>query len=300
MSNTTRRWLLVVLVAVLSIGAIVLTLLALDHVRTRPVEGDVAPVPAFTQPPARQTPSPTPSETSAAPASYDRSQERFLTVSAGVLWRGTAGQCGATEPLLERSADEGQTWTDVTPRYLEIGQLVALNQFADGQAEIIALMGADCEVQALRTFTQGQFWESYPDVLAASRYVDPTAPGNILGTDSPVVAPCADARSLRTSEQVVAIVCEGTAYLRDKDADWIALPPTDVAALSLAEDDVVVAHMAEGCAGLTVTRYIGANSAAAEEAGCVDVADVALPTTIAISSGDALVWAGDEWFANSL
>src|SRR5690606_7419317 len=121
------------------------------------------------------TADPTASETPVAPApSYDRSEERFLVVGDGVLWRGIAGACGSAEPLLERSTDGAATWIDVTPEYLGIGQLSALNTFAGDQSEIVASMGETCDVQALRTFTQGQFWEPYPEVLAVSRYLEPT------------------------------------------------------------------------------------------------------------------------------
>lgn len=289
-SSTSRRWLVGVLVTVLTVVAIALTLLAVDHVRMRPTGGDVAPVPAFTQP-ARETPSPTPSETSTTVASYDRSEERFLTVSAGVLWRGTAGQCGAVEPLLERSADGGETWTDVTPRYLGIGQLVALNPFADGQAEIIATMGEDCEVQALRTFTQGQFWESYPEVLAASQYVDPADAGSIVRAGSSIAAPCADALSLHVAESALTTVCDGTAYVLDQDAEWQALLATNVVAVNLDGGEVVVAHVSEQCDGVAVTRYTSAGEAA-QDVGCADVEELNAPAAIAGSDGDILIWSG--------
>lgn len=297
MSSTSRRWLLGVLVAVLAISAIVLTLLALDHVRTRPTNGDVAPVPTFTQL-ARATPSPTPSETTATLTSYDRSQERFLTVSAEILWRGTAGQCGAVEPLLERSTDGGETWTDVTPRYLGIAQLVALNPFADGQAEMIALMGVNCEVQALRTFTQGQFWEAYEDVLGTSLYVDPRDPGSIVRAGSPVAAPCSDARSLHSTGTVIATVCEGAAYLLDQDATWRALPTTNVGALNVDGDDIIVAHDSDECNGVALTRFAAASGLTPEDADCAD-ADATIPTAIAVSGDNVLVWSGETTTVSS-
>lgn len=295
-SSTARKWLLGVLLAVLAIGSIMLTLLALDHVRTRPAGGDVAPVPTFTQP-SQETPSPTPSETSATTESYDRSQERFLAVSAGVLWRGTAGQCGDVDPLLERSTDGGQTWTDSTPHYLGIGELVALNRFADGQAEIIALMGPDCEVQALRTFTQGQFWESYPDVLAASRYIVPADPGNIVSSDSPITAPCSDARSLRTAGSLIVMVCDDTAYVLDQDDEWLALPSTNATAVNANGDEIFVAHVSEQCNGIKLTRFTLADEETPHDAGCAENADPEQPMAIAASDGAPLIWSADTTVA---
>src|SRR3546814_11031113 len=93
------------------------------------------------------------------------------------MWRGIAGECGAAAPLIERSGDGGQSWEDVTPGYRGIGQVISLDSFAGTEAETVARMGAGCETQALRTFTQGEFWEPYPEVLAASRYADPAEIG---------------------------------------------------------------------------------------------------------------------------
>lgn len=292
MSRTGRRWLLVAFTALLAVSAIVLTFLALDHVGTRPSGSDTAPVPTFAQSP-EPLPSPSPSGTSTPTVLHERSLERFLTTSAGVLWRGTAGQCGSSEPLLERSTDEGESWADVTPRYLEIGQLIALTPFADGQAEIIALMGADCEVHALRTFTQGQFWESYPEVLAASQYVAPARPESIERSESAVAAPCADARGMRQTDVGLAAICDRTAYVLDQDAEWLALPPEDVSALTFDGDEILIAHASEQCSGTSLTRYTSAGDAAPEEPECIDGLEPNLPAAIASSGGEVLIWSGD-------
>lgn len=292
-SGTTGRWILGALIAVLAIGAIALTLLALDHVRMASTNRDLAPVPTFTQT-VQQPPPPTPSETITNTATYDRSQERFLTASAGVLWRGTAGHCGDVEPLVERSADGGQTWADVTPRYLEINQLVSLNPFAEGQAEMVALIGVECEVQALRTFTQGQFWESYEDVLGASQYVDPTDSGNIVRPEVPIAGPCSDVRVLRTAGPVLATVCNRIAHVLDQDGEWTPLPLTDVAALYIDGGDIVVVHDSEQCIGLTLTRYSLTGDEEQRGARCVEDAKSGSPTAVAVSGDDVLIWSEDE------
>jgi len=291
-SSTTGKWLLIVLVAVLAIGTIVLTLLALDHVSTRTSDRDVAPVPTFSQAPP-QTPSPTPSVTNASGVSYDRSQERFLTVSAGVWWRGTAGECGVTDPLLERSADEGKTWTDFTPHYLGIGQLVALRPFADGQAQIVALMGEACEVQALQTFTQGKFWESYPDVLVGLRYVDPADSGNIVTPDSLLVAPCHDTRSLHAAGASMVTVCDGTAYVLGEDDEWVALTLSRVSSANVRDDEIVVSHVSEQCNGVAITRFAMTDYDMPQNEGCAEDVDPSGPIAIADSGEGSLIWSGN-------
>ncbi|MGP6170802.1 hypothetical protein ACTU6V_06290 [Microbacterium sp. A204] len=275
----------------LATGALALTALAFAHVRSAPEDGIVAPIPTLTQP-SDQTasPSPTPAETT-TPA-YDRSQERFLAAASDIIWRGVAGQCGSVEPLLERSSDGGVTWTDVTPRYLGIGQLITLLPFADGQAEIVAAMGDNCDVQALRTFTQGQFWESYPEVLAASQYVDPADPASIVRPTGVMAAPCADARSLRNAGAVLALVCEDVAYVLGEDAEWVALAATAATALAVDATDVVVAHRSDGCTGVALTRYTDANPQAAQDAGCF--ADAAAPLALAASTAGITLWWGEN------
>ncbi|GAB3600211.1 hypothetical protein [Microbacterium tumbae] len=288
------KWLLGGAVVVLAIVAIVLALLALDRVNTPPEDGDVAPVPTFAQS-TPQSPSPAPSETAVSVAPIERPQERFIAVGSGALWRGTAGACGTVAPLLERSTDGGETWDDVTPDYLEIGQLSRVDAFAGDQAQIVASMGDGCEVQSLRTFTQGQFWESYPEVLTSSEYLDPTNAGRVVLAVGEIAAPCAEARNLRSSGDLVTVVCDGTAYLLDADASWQALPASGVVALAVDDVDVIAAHVDEACAGIALTRYIGADASTAQDAGCVAEADVSAPTAIAAEGEDVLVWSDESW-----
>lgn len=295
--GSTGRRLVGVAVIVLALGAVLLTVLAFTHVRSQPSDEKVAPVPTFTQP-SRVSPSPTPTAPPSASAPvYDRSQERFLAAGSGVLWRGVAGSCGAEPAMLERSTDDGGTWTDVTPNYLGIEQLERVSAFAGDQAQIVASMGEECQVQALRTFTQGRFWESYDDVLAASQYIDPTQPGSVVRPGGALDAPCADGRAVQVSGSLVALSCAGTAYVLEADDSWVSLPASGVAALTTVENDLLVAHVAEGCSGLALTRYVGAESGTAEDAGCIEGVDAAAPTAIASVDDHVLVWSGETWEA---
>jgi hypothetical protein len=290
------RWIAGGAVGVLAVVAVVLVVLALQRVGgTDAPDETVAPVPTFGAVPAEtETPTPTPEPSQPTVPLYDRSQERFLSVGDGVMWRGVAGQCGEAEPLLERSTDGGETWTDVTPRYLEIGSLSAVNSFAGAEGEIIASMGAECEVQALRTFTQGQFWEPYPDVLAAATYVDPADASNIVTPDGPLAAPCTDARTLRSANGVTALDCEGIAYILDEDAAWQPVPVNGVTALTLTDGAVVVGHATPACAGVAISRYVIEAEAEAQDLGCLEGVDPAAPTAIAVGNDATFAWSGDD------
>ena len=294
--RTSTRWLAGVAVAVVAVAAIVLAVMALQHGTSRPAATEPEPVPSFTfGSPATPTATPTPSTPPppAPVASYPRSDERFLSVDSGGMWRGIAGECGVTAPLIERSTDGGQTWTDVTPLYRGMGQLISLDAFAGTEAEALARMGDACETEALRTFTQGRFWEPYPEVLAASRYLDPGAPTSLLTPQGPVATPCADPRSARASGATVALVCEGTAFTLGSDGQWSPLPATDAAAVAIAADAVLVATREDGCEGLQITRLSGAAFTDAAPLGCAAL-DPAAPLALAASGDAALVWSGDS------
>jgi hypothetical protein len=280
--------------AVLAIVVGVLAFAAYQHGQAGGTTSGASPVPTFSLGATTQTASPTPSvEEQEADAS---AAERFLAASAGVMWRGVAGVCGDTTPVLERSDDGGVTWIDVTPTYREIGQLAAVDVFADTEGEIVAAMGADCETQALRTFTQGEFWESYPEVLAASRFIDMADPSVVWLAGQQVDAPCSAAHGLRAAGSTVALICEGAAYTWAGD-DWSQLTESGAVALATVAGGVAVAHSAEDCDGVAVTAYADANAASPDAVGCVDVADPADPAALVVNPSGAsgfLLWSGDE------
>ncbi|MBB5743403.1 hypothetical protein HD600_001900 [Microbacterium ginsengiterrae] len=280
--------------AAIGIAAIALTVLAFYHVRTLPEILKPAPT---TKPSASApaTPSPTPSATAPETPIYDRATERFLTSTGDVLWRGIAGRCGSAEPLLERSIDGGFTWADVTPNYLAIKQLLAVAPFADGEAEIIALVGESCEVQLLRTFTQGQFWESYPDALRDAEYVNPEDPDIFVSPQGSVSAPCRGSHGMRTNEDLTAVMCGDAAHLLVRGGDWARIFPSEALAVDVVGEDAVVAHRSRSCDGITITRVSRGVVIPETPSSCVTLASPTGPIAIEVTSDQALVWSGDEW-----
>jgi hypothetical protein len=287
--GTTAKWLSAALVAVLVVVVGVLAALAISKSRAGVVEGTPRPVPTFSvdstqSPTATPAPAPTAGSTTTATFVAPGPAERFLSAGDGVLWRGTAGACGEVEPTLERSTDGGEAWTDVTPRYLGIGQLLAVDAFAGSEAEIVALMGDDCEVQALRTFTQGRFWESYEDVLAASTYVDPDDAATVVTPDGDVAAPCATAWGVRAAGSVTGIICDGTAYALT-EGGW---QPSATAALgvAVADGELVAATSIADCVGLSITS---------STVVCAEDASSSGPVAVAASDDALLIWSADTW-----
>ena len=294
--STRARWLAGVLVAVVAVATVLLVVLAIE--RTRPVQtGQSAdPVPTFTfGAPPSAVPEPAPAPSTPAPdAAPAGPAERFLSIGSNALWRGVAGDCRAgIAPSIERSTDAGASWTAVTPTYRDIRQLVSLDAFAQTEAEIVASMGEDCETQALRTFTQGRFWDSYPDVLAASRYLDPADPTAVVTPQGRLVAPCAEPTDVRAQGQVVVLVCDGTAY-ELAAGSWEPLPIPDVRAAAVAAGDILLASVESSCPGVALTRMEGGD---AEPAGCAPDADPAAPLAIAGTADQVRLWSGDAILA---
>ena len=304
------RLLAVIAMLGVAVGVAVLVASAYGHTaQTRPA-GTVAPVPAFTlgvKPPTPSAlptadprssdmldPAPVPTTKPAGP----RDAERFLAAGSGagsnVWWRAVAGECGRAQPFVERSIDQGATWTDVSPLSNGATQIASLDAFEQVQAELVVGTGPSCEPQALRTYTEGEFWESYPNVLALSRFIQFRDPSFVASPVGPIAAPCTDGRSLRARGALVAIVCDGLAYVAREGATWVQLPATEVSSLSISGDGVMVAHVEDGCDGIALTRYAAGDPAQPGPSDCAQSADGSQATAIADSAAGTLVWSGDS------
>lgn len=262
-----------VLVSVLAVAVIALVVFALTP-RTPPeTRAPRVPTPSVTSSP-RPSATPTASAVPTAPGA----QQRLLAVGEQAMWRASAGECGQTAPLLERSADGGRTWSDVTPRYLGVGEILHLEAFAGTEARIVARMGTACETQGLRTFTQGRFWEQNAATLAAATYIDPAAPAVIVTASGRIDAPCATPWGVQGDADELAVVCEGAAQ-EWIDGAWRTVAENAVA-VAVTDDGVRAARVDASCAGLVVAD------------ACL--ADAPAGPTALVGAGSALwLWAGD-------
>lgn len=283
-------WVAGALVGVLAVAVIVVSVLAIAHGReTAPTAETPRPVPTFT---AARTPTPTPTASPAPAVADPGAAERFLAVGDGAMWRAVAGACNGPAPTLERSTDGGATWSDVTPRYRNIARIDRVDPFAGSQAEMVAAIAGGCQTQALRTFTGGQFWDPYPDVLAASTYIDPQNPASIVTPTGSVAAPCPQPYGLRGSRSsTIGVICDGTVYVLPAGGQWSALPVTGAAAIAMSDSAVLVAHAAEGCAGTQVDSVPVAGGAGAV-VGCAAAADPQTPLALAATGTTVTLWAG--------
>lgn len=275
--SAVRRGLPSVVVAILVVALTVavggLVALALQRGQGAPPQRVAEPLPTL-------SPSPSPSAETTPAIAPPVAAERFVAVGDGVIWRATAGECGGTAPVIERSADDGDTWEDVTPTYRGIAQVRDLLPFADTQATVIADVGDDCETQALRTFTDGTFWSPYDDLLAEATYLT----GSTVVIDGVALdAPCARPWGLRAAADTVAFICDGTAY--ETTEGRTTRLGDGVTALDLSDGSLVAATVTPDCDGLQLT-------ADGEPLACVD-ADAAAPSALALTDDAIWLWNGD-------
>jgi hypothetical protein len=279
------RWITVAAVVALAFVVGVLAFAAYQRANPEPTPAEASPVPSFDL--GVETATPTP----AAPvASQALEAQRYLSVGGADWWRATAGACGGPAPVVERSTDGGETWTDVTPTYRGIAQVQSLDAFSAQDAEMVAAL-AGCESQALRTYTNGEFWESYPDVLAISRYVSPTDAATVVLPTGPVAAPCAHAWGLRASGDTVALLCDGRVWSWS-GTEWQQLAPENAIALALDGSEVVVAHTTPDCAGIALSR---ATRDSASPVACAEGLDASASTAIDLTGFDLYLWSADSF-----
>ncbi|MDD7930721.1 hypothetical protein [Microbacterium thalli] len=294
-ASPAARALAVVAVVGLALAVVALTVLALQRdTSLDPAAATPAPVPSFSfrgsdTPP----PSATPSDAPPLPATSGAG-ERFLAQSSeGTLWRATAGACDGEEPLVERSDDAGQTWADVTPRYRGIERVRALYGFSGTEAEMVVDL-AGCEAEWLRTFTQGNFWELYPELLEQATYPSLDAPAVLVTPGGDVPLPCPAPSSIRIGSQQTALVCDGVPQVRVGSAPWTPLPVDQVVAVDVLGRSTAVARVdPEACADGLALAWIDDDDAVTP-AGCLDAADPAVPTAVAALDDILIVWSGDR------
>jgi hypothetical protein len=274
-------------IVLLSLCVGVLAVMAYEHGNPELRAQTADPAPVFTLGvDVSATPSTTPATAPESP--HD---ERFLTIGASAWWRASSPPCGEGEPLLERSTDAGASWTDVTPRYLDVRQVLSLSSFDGSEAEMVVARGEGCAIEGLRTFTQGEFWSAYPEVLAASTYLD-AAGGSVVhrrGTEVP--APCADPHGLQTSGDVMSVVCDGRA-LALTEAGWWTSPTVGVVDAAPSNGLIAVAARTEECAGIEVFLESPANSTS-DSLACVAADPTETALTTSPTDGRIVLWADD-------
>lgn len=280
-------------VTVLTIIVVALAIAALRQSRPTDPGATIDPAPTFSYPARTGTPTPSPTPTppvnlgARADARAAGAGERFLSIGAEAAWRAVAGACGGPAPLIERSTDDGATWSDVTPFYRDITQVRSLTSFGGRNATAVVDVGTACAAATMRTYTDGRFWEGYPDIFAVDTYALP-GDAAVIVDGATHATPCTAPRGLRTAGGVTALVCDGTAYRLDGDS-WAALA-SGARAVAIGDGDVVVARQDADCEGILLTSYRASDDG--DDLGCL-AADTTGEIAVDVTDAIATVWAGD-------
>ncbi|WES62852.1 hypothetical protein P0L94_10310 [Microbacter sp. GSS18] len=273
-----------------------LSVFAWQHGYPTATTASAAPVPTFTL--GVRTPTPTPTRTAPA-VTAPGAEERFLALGSGVMWRATAGACNGAAPMLERSDDGGANWLDVTPGYRDVRQIVALQSFSGTEADIVAGVGDACEVQGLRTYTEGEFWAPDDQVLNTLSYISPSESSTVVTPAGSIDAPCAQPWSVATANDSIAVVCDGTPMVTNGE-EWTSFGIPTAHVLAAGEGELVLVFDDSECEGLALKRSpIDGLAGQETRVICLDVDPTASEASAAIATagGQAVVWAGDSVIA---
>jgi photosystem II stability/assembly factor-like uncharacterized protein len=73
------------------------------------------------------------------------------------------GSCDGTDAVIELTTDDGATWTNVNPTNIRIRQVDSLVVVDSDHVDLVAYYGESCTLSDISTYTQGEFWQVYPN-----------------------------------------------------------------------------------------------------------------------------------------
>ncbi|GAA4379005.1 hypothetical protein [Agromyces bauzanensis] len=212
--------------------------------------------------------------------------------------RVVATEC-PTPSTIETTGDAGATWRPLEAAAVASVQRVSAD--ADAFVSLLGLATEGCAPDYEQSFVGGEAWETAPDELAASWFIDPA---NRAGVHSPTgdrQAPCAVVVQVAViDENSAAVLCDDASVHATTDAGNTWMPPAPVpgaAAIGVGADAYRVAVVNQnGCAGAQLVGLgVAPGGLAPIAAGACLPATVA-PGEAAVASaadGTTWLWAGD-------
>jgi len=198
---------------------------------------------------------------------------RFMSaVDATVAYRASSGTCpAATPPVIQKTTDAGSTWISSTLT-TDLASVFRVQAVDSTYAYLVGLGGVACETGLTATYTSGAGFQTYPDRVASSWYLNPQAADIVHTPVGDTAAPCATAVSLAPSnDSTAAVLCDDRTVFRTTDAGvtWdsgVAVPGA-AALASTGTSYVLGAQNVEGCTGVSIVG-LGAEGDAPVTIGC--------------------------------
>lgn len=246
------------------------------------------------------SPAPT-AQPSAAPtpaAPVPAASGRFLdAVDSSVAARATAGSCAGARPTIETTADGGATWSALQlPASDDVRQILSVDLVDADQIDLVVLVGAECDPSVLTSFTAGEYWQQYPERLAAATYLDGETPAKIIVAGTALAPPCEAPLELSSSTTGLAVRCADiTAASTGATGSWRAVTPLALFALTSSNDSPIVLGgvTAAGCDGLVITSFpLDGTDSDGTSLGCAPVGADLSSTAVALGVGAVWVWSG--------
>lgn len=261
------------------------------------LESDAAttqPLPSASSDDASSTPSPTASmaeDSALTPPTWYLS-----AVDATVAYRASAGACPPSgAPVLQKTTDAGSTWAS-SALTTDLASVFRVQAVDSTYAYLVGKGGAECAPGLTATYTSGAGFQTYPDRLASTWYLDPAVPTVVHSPMGDVPAPCDAAVALAPNgDSSAAVLCADRTAFRTTDGGvtWdagVAVPGASALA-STGSSYLLGAQNIAGCTGVSIVG-LGAEGDEPVAVGCSGDRPVATAPgqELTLSAAGGAVW----------
>lgn len=243
------------------------------------------------------SPSPDPTDTSAA-VSNNKSTTRMLTFhSAQQGWRATVGNC-QTAGVVEATDDGGRTWTSVIdPELSPVTGIQALDRNT-----LVAIGGSarNCAASYLISYISGGAWEKRDSRLATSWYRTPQNRDAVRTPNGDRSTPCGNGLLdlAVMDDSRAAVLCAGGAIQTSRNAgrtwDEVGVLP-GATSLGADKNGYVAGSLTDRCDGVAVTIFGTTQTPDAGGSSCAPTSEARAGSIAVAKRGTRIwVWSGSQ------
>lgn len=276
-----------VALAAIVILAVVVALLSSYALRS-PTIADAGGIPGPIPTWAEGTPSlsssapPKPGDLSADPVLGDRHIAMRDTMTG---MRFSEGVCGGDLPRMETTSDGGSTWNFVSFGGVDVRHIASGSYEDDDRIELVVGIADECRTSVAATYTDGQFWEEYPDRLAQKTYLTADRKSIVRNGES-TAAPCSEVSAVEQVESDLYAGCTSGLYSLNLNGGWHSVDQQAINSLGTDAAGASVwatIHSAD-CDGVAIEKIV--DGPALSSVSCRPQ----LGNWQAVASSDASIW----------